>query len=97
MGSYVLIGRSNVGEEKSYPILIYQSKNNMGQNEFQTKCTIQKLLYSKGDIQWWPWNCSKVPIICFSFVSQTHYLLLRVAFVEHTQQEIIVSVMMYTI
>jgi len=51
MGSYILIDRLNVGEEKSYPILIYQSKNNMGQNEFQTKCTIQKLLYSKEDIQ----------------------------------------------
>jgi len=46
-----LIGRPNVGEERSYPILIYQSKNNMEQSEFQTKCTIQKLLYSKGDIQ----------------------------------------------
>jgi len=33
MGSYVLIGRPNVGKEK-YPILIYQSKNNMRQNEF---------------------------------------------------------------
>jgi len=26
MGLYVLIGRSNVGEERSYPILNYQSK-----------------------------------------------------------------------
>jgi len=26
MGSYVLIGRSNVDEERSYPILNYQSK-----------------------------------------------------------------------
>jgi len=26
MGSYVLIDRSNVGEERSYPILNYQSK-----------------------------------------------------------------------
>jgi len=26
MGSYVLIGRPNVGEERSYPILNYQSK-----------------------------------------------------------------------
>jgi len=50
--SYVLIDRPNVGEERSYPILSYQSKNNMGQSEFQTKCTIQKLFYSKGDIQW---------------------------------------------
>jgi len=32
----------------------------MGQSEFQTKYTIQKLLYSKGDIQWWPWNCPKL-------------------------------------
>jgi len=38
-----MIGRPNVGEERLYPILIYQSKNNMGQSEFQTKCTIQKL------------------------------------------------------
>jgi len=53
MGSHgVLIGRPNVDEERSYPVLIYQSKNNMGQSEFQTKCTIQKLLYSKKDIQW---------------------------------------------
>jgi len=51
MGSYVLIGRSNADEKRSYFILIYHSKNNMGQSEFQTKCTIQKLLYSKGDIQ----------------------------------------------
>jgi len=50
MGLYVLIGRPNIDEERSYPILIYQFKNNMGQSEFQTKCTIQKL-YSKGDIQ----------------------------------------------
>jgi len=78
MGSYVLIGQPNVGEEKSYPILIYHSKNNMGQSEFQTKCTIQKL-YSKGDIQWWSWSCPKLPIIWFSFV-------------EHTQQEIIHSI-----
>jgi len=28
--THVLIGRPNVGEERSYPILIYQSKNNMG-------------------------------------------------------------------
>jgi len=26
MGSYVLIGRPNVGEERSYPVLNYQSK-----------------------------------------------------------------------
>jgi len=52
MGLYVLIGRPNVDEEKSYSILIYQSKNNMEQSEFQTKCTIQ-MLYSK-NIQWWP-------------------------------------------
>jgi len=26
MGSYILIGRPNVGEEKLYPILNYQSK-----------------------------------------------------------------------
>jgi len=69
----------DIGEERSYPILIYQSKNNMGQSEFQTKCTVQKL-YSKGNIQWWPWNCPKLPIIWFSFVSQTYYLLLRIAF-----------------
>jgi len=45
MGLYVLMGRPNVGEKRSYPILIYQSKNNMGQSEFQIKCIIQKLLY----------------------------------------------------
>jgi len=46
-----VISRSNVGEERSCSILMYQSKNNMEQSEFQTKCTIQKLLYSKGNIQ----------------------------------------------
>jgi len=48
MGSYVLIDRPNVGEERSYPILIYQSKNNMGQSEFKTKCTIQKVVLKRG-------------------------------------------------
>jgi len=47
MSLYVL-GRLNVGEERSYPILIYRSINNMEQSEFQTKCTIQKL-YLKED------------------------------------------------
>jgi len=80
MGLYVLIGRPNVDEERLYPILIYQSKNNMIRSEFQIKCTIEKLLYSKGDSQWWTWNCPKLPIILFWIVSQTHYLLLRIVF-----------------
>jgi len=40
MVSYILIGRPNVGEERWYLILIYQSKKKMRQSEFKTKCTI---------------------------------------------------------
>jgi len=84
MSSYVLIGRLNIGEEKSYLILIYQSKNNMGQNEFLTKYTIQKVIVFK----------RRYPMVMTLKLS--YYLIFicftNVSFVEHTQQEIIHSI-----
>jgi len=43
MGLYALIGRPNVDEERSYPILIYQSKNNI----FGTKWISNKMYHAK--------------------------------------------------